>query len=224
MEPLDPNFNVQAGGQPRNHNSQGLWDPPKIRTAYRAHPGVLYRWSGGSVSAISANEQMQHQDLEVFGAATVFTHWPDSDHLLAVNFDARRRTVATNGGWRPLSFEHQGTGSPNRIRAFVNPYATKRQLPAPCPNLVPDILPRGYGWQPPANQNGHSPTSTSPSAFAGLVGKLPILIAIAAFSCPRAHVPQVLTTSIRPHSWQQHHHGNGRSRLCSARMFLFASC
>ena len=46
---------------------------------------------------------------------------------------------------------------------------------------------------------------------AGLIGKLPLLIAIAAFSAPRAHLIDVLTNCIRPSEWRPHAFPSGRN-------------
>ena len=202
---MRPNFQVQE----QHTNLHGFWDPPNIRTAYIRSPPALYRWAGGRVLPVAGSDQVQLHASDVFRAATMFTQRPGTGHLLAVNFDAERKTVRESGGWRPLSFDHKRIDATNRVVSLISPAADEAQLPAPCSNGLTQLLPSCYHWQAQPDQHGHS--VPCPDTSAGLAGKLPILIAIAAFSAPEAQVRQALMTCIQPRGWQRHQYANGRS-------------
>ena len=83
-------------------------------------------------------------------------------------------------------------------------------LAAPGPaRWIPRLLPAVYDWQPELNSSGqrtcHTPTS------AGLIGSLPLLISLAAFSAPQASLVQTLTGSIAPGVWRPHTLDSGRT-------------
>lgn len=58
---------------------------------------------------------------------------------------------------------------------------------------MPQLLPSVYDCQ-----------TENPRAQAGLIGSLPLLIALAAFSAPPAALGTVLTSCLRPRSWRTH--------------------
>ena len=208
IEPVEPNFQAQS----RRTSAQNFWEPPNIRQAYRRFSRPLYRWKGGYVSSIPASEQAQLQTAKIFRAATVFTQSPGTDHLLAVNIDAQRRSVGSDRSWRTLSFDYRRIGSSNQYRFYVCPEAPRARLSTPGPaNWMPQLLPTCYN--PPVQPNPQGQVVAATHVNAGLIGKLPILIALAAFSAPCNQQQQVLMSSIRPNAWHPHSYAPGRGEL-----------
>ena len=79
--------------------------------------------------------------------------------------------------------------------------------PAP-PHWIRLLLPCVYDYQPISDNDGH-PTEQPPRS-GGLVGKLPLLIGLAAFSAHPAELVSTLTQCIRPNRWISHSHQSGR--------------
>ncbi|CAF9930660.1 hypothetical protein IMSHALPRED_008245 [Imshaugia aleurites] len=128
-------------------------------------------------------------------AATVFTQNPDTPHLLAVPFDAQStHAYENNGGWRPLAFRHVRIGNTQRAYSAVTTYGDRQHIAARgSPHWMPQLLPSVYDFQ-----------TGSPRIQAGLIGSIPLLIALAAFSAPPAALGAVLTRCVRPSAWQPH--------------------
>ena len=61
------------------------------------------------MALIAEVDIIQRMNLEQYRlkAATVFSQFPNTHHLLAVSFDAQTRSVMeSQEGWRVLSFHH----------------------------------------------------------------------------------------------------------------------
>ena len=205
VDSLLPNFDAE----PYRATQQGTWDPPNKSHLYTRKNGDLYRWLGGRVQLVPPDDRVKGiKALTKFGAATVFTTNPN---LLAVNFDAGEAHVCSNGGWRPLSFKHYGSSaeSPKRYLSFVDPEALHPRMPAPgAAHWTPQLIPHVYNWQEQSNSQGLP--SAPPRINDGLVGKLPVLIAIAVFSAPSRKMNDVLTNHIWPNQWRLHNYASGR--------------
>ncbi|KAL8950383.1 MAG: hypothetical protein Q9222_003581 [Ikaeria aurantiellina] len=128
-----------------------------------------------------------------FETATIFTQFDDTHHLLAVLFDAEQEHVVEHpGGWKVLSFDHIPQDI-QRTYSSVDILGDKKQLAARgSADWVPQLVPEIYNYD--ATQN---PIRT---ASAGLIGKLPILFALPAFSARPERLSQVLTGHMRPNS------------------------
>ncbi|KAI4124599.1 MAG: hypothetical protein LQ338_004718 [Usnochroma carphineum] len=201
-----PNAGASAQEQPRRTGGDGnnFWAPPNRKNAYhRNETGAkLFRWRGGTMREIPYGQP----GLSSYGAATVFGQHPDTDHLLAVDFDAETRDVAEQyGGWKVLSFNHQFLlGPPESYYSFVSLTGQEQLLAAPgSPKWMPELLPKIYDY------DSRRQTSNIPKS-AGLIGQLPILFALPAFSAPPGKLSDVLTNSMRPNRWE--HHGRPHSR------------
>lgn len=171
------------------------------------------------MTAIAANDPVRRLSLTPHSVATVFTQCPDTPHLLAVNFDAQTRDVREQqGGWKVLSFRHIEK-DPNNTYSSLDLLGDQAHLAAHgSQNWVPQLLPNVYDYQE-VDLLGRpiSPKTRS----AGLIGSLPLLIALAAFSAPQDVLADALR-SIQPGEWHPHGHPSGRSEYDSSYTLAFA--
>ncbi|KAL9007911.1 MAG: hypothetical protein Q9173_006908 [Seirophora scorigena] len=179
-------------------NGNTFWAPPNIKTAYHrdSTKAKLFRWKGGRVTEISNDTSSIGS---VYRAATVFTQYPDTHHLLAVEFDAETKNVYEEpGGWKVLSFKHiHGPGTQNTWRSSIALFGDAQQLAAPgSSQWMPQLVPKIYDYDP-------GQATTIPRS-AGLVGNLPILFALPAFSAMPDMLSAVLTWHLRPNTWVPH--------------------
>ncbi|KAI4279707.1 MAG: hypothetical protein L6R38_004961 [Xanthoria sp. 2 TBL-2021] len=140
-----------------------------------------------------------------YGMATIFTQWRDTNHLLAVTFDAEEKDVAEEyGGWKVLSFHHiPQPGTQGTYYSSVDVAGDQRQLAAPGPSAwIPQLLPTIYNY----DSNPYLPQPVS----AGLIGNLPLLFALPAFSAQPQQLSYVLTNFMQPNRWQRHQLPHGR--------------
>jgi len=141
-------------------------------------------------------------------AATIFSQKDDTDHLLAVDFNALLRDVATyDPGWRVLSFDHMPKPNTNATYSSINILGGQKHLAARgSPAWMGQLMPHEYDYQ--RTENGHPVPSTTTSA--GLIGSLPMLVGLAAFSAPKDSLTAVLSSSIIPRTWRRHSLPTGR--------------
>ena len=146
---------------------------------------------------------INHPVGSLYSAATVFTQNPDTPHVLVVPFDAQTRHAYQNpGGWKPLAFHHVRVNNTQHTYSYVSATGDRQHIAAPGSlHWMDQLLPRVYDYQ-----TGSSRTQ------AGLIGSIPLLIALAAFSAPPAALSPVLTTCVRPRAWRPHqfHFPDGR--------------
>ena len=199
IEPLAPNYQAQ----PPRHGPHNYWAPPNIKTGYTRGPSSLFRWVGGVMAPVAANDPVRHSLHQIYSAATVFTQNPDTPHLLAVPFNAQITHASENpGGWRPLTFHHVRIANTQRAYSAVSTVGDRQHIAAPgAHHWMPQLLPGVYEYQ-----------TGSPRIQAGLIGSLPILIALAAFSAPPTALAIVLTNCLQPRVWRPHqwHYPAGR--------------
>lgn len=200
---LEPNYQAQ----PVRHGPHGYWAPPNTRNGYNRKKGPLFRWMAGEMTYVTFNDPVAGSLHQTYGAATVFTQNPDTPHLLAVPFDAQLTNANQNsGGWRPLVFHHVRRGNTQHTYSAVSTIGDSQHIAAPGPpRWMPQLLPMVYDYQ-----------TGSPRIQAGLIGSIPILIALAAFSAPPAALVAVLTNCVRPGAWRPHeyHFPAGRKFGC----------
>ena len=191
IDRLEPNYQAQ----PAQHGSYGYWSPPTIRIGYTTRSRSVFHWRGGTMTQIAAHEEVGHPLGQFFSAATVFTQNPDTPHLLVVPFDARRGDVAGYpGGWRPLTFRHVRIPNTQHAYSAVSANGDRQHIAARgSPRWMPQLLPRVYDDQ-----------SRSTRIQAGLIGSIPLLIALAAFSAPISFLPSMLTNCLRLQRWHPH--------------------
>ncbi|KAI9707574.1 MAG: hypothetical protein M1836_000535 [Candelina mexicana] len=192
IDPLEPDFSVQGRlGYPR----LGFWQPPTVRRAYTRTTGEFYRWKDGTIA--SATDINLTTLLYSFRTATVFSQETDTSHLLAVEYDATAENVAGNlkGEWQPLSFQQK------RDYSYINCHGDMTLLPFPgSATWMPQLVPSCYNCR------------ETDRAAAGLVGKLPLLISLVAFSCSPEplYVDYVLKHHVLPREWRPHNYPSGR--------------
>lgn len=147
------------------------------------------------MTVVATNDSVGRSLRQTHSAATVFTQNPDTPHLLVVPFDAQlTHAYQNNGGWRPLCFRHVQINNTEHTYSAVSAIGDRQHIAAPgSHHWMPQLLPKVYDYQ-----------AGSPRIQAGLIGSIPLLIALAAFSAPPAALMGVLTTCIRPRQWQPH--------------------
>ena len=185
----------------------------------------LYRWERGVVTPTENDAALQPANLQQywFDAATVFTQMPDTPHMLAVGFDAETENVRDRTTWRPLSFNHVRIGyNTPETYSSVSTLGSEQHLAAPgAPQWVPQLLPEIYNYRPERDHEGRiiPPRLTS----AGVIGSLPLLLALAAFSGPASHLNPILTRSLAPGAWIRHPYPrDGKTPLL--RYYVGANC
>ena len=166
---------------------------------------------------VASHDLVNHPVGQIHSAATVFTQNPDTPHLLVVPFDARRRDVLTYpGAWRPLTFRHIPIQNTQHTYSAVLANGDQQHIAAGgSPRWMPQLLPRVYDDQ-----------SRSTRIQAGLIGSIPLLIALAAFSAPVSYLQSLLTTCVKPQQWQPHQYPYpaGRTLGCSMSFQYQAHC
>ncbi|KAL9612697.1 MAG: hypothetical protein Q9167_002733 [Letrouitia subvulpina] len=185
-----------------------FWSPPNIRSAYlRPKANVkTFRWYGGRMTVMELPPK-----APPYQVSTVFTQYPDTPHLLPVGFDAEKRNVSElPGGWKPLSFRHHSAAISNRNGTYssVETFGDRQKLAAPgSPDWIPQLLDTIYDYKSTLDARGEPIPPNTESA--GLIGNLPILLAMAAFSTPENRLVQVMTENIRPGKWIHHTYPDG---------------
>ena len=89
----------------------------------------------------------------------------------------------------------------DRLYSLVDLQGDEQQLAAPVPQeWINKLIPCIYKY------DERSPPTPE---FAGLIGDLPLLLALAAFSAPPEQLNSVLTQNIQPGVWLPHTHRHG---------------
>lgn len=174
------------------------WTPPTIRNAFISGELNLFLWSGGRICPIGSASPL----VASFESATVFTHMNYTGNLLAVELDAQEIDVAnTEQGWRELSFHHEQEANSGLTYSYVDVLGPEEKIAAPSKHLTTQLLPSLYNCE-----------QADPSVIhAGLIGSLPILLAMAAFTAAPDQLSTVFTQHVQPGIWQNHQHlGFGR--------------
>ncbi len=167
-------------------------------------PTLLLRWEGGRIIIVPANDPIRNIDLDryVYRAATIFTQYPDTPHLLAVPFDARTRSVNSFGrDWQRITFNHNPVAnSSNAYYSYISDRGAEQRIAAPgSPHWIHQLLPVWYDCT-----NAQHVARTQ----AGLIGELPLLFALASFSAPPTSQASLLN-SIAPGAWHPHGQSTG---------------
>ena len=193
IDRLEPNYEAQTV----QYGPHGYWSPPTIKTGYTTKSRSLFRWRGGTMTHVASHDLVNHPVGEIHDVATVFTQNPDTPHLLVVPFDARRRDILTfPRAWRPLTFRHIPIQNTQHTYSAISANGDQQHIAARgSPRWMPQLLPRVYDKQS---------QSRSTKIQGGLIGSLPLLIALAAFSAPVSFLQSVLTNCVRPGRWQPH--------------------
>ena len=203
IEPINPDYSYN--GQSIRHASGGYWVPPNRTNGLTKGQGhtLLLRWEGGRTTIVPANNLIQGADLNryIYRAATIFTQYPDTPHLLVVPFDAWIRSVqGYERGWQHITFDHNQVGNSNAFYSYISDLGAEPRIAAPgLPNWIDQLVPAWYDCDP-----RHASRTQ-----AGLIGQLPLLFALAAFSAPPKSLG-VLLSSMQPGKWMHHDLPTGR--------------
>lgn len=196
-EPLAPDYSKQS----RRFISDGgglVWVPPSRRDAYLRddHGARLFRWRGGRMIDITTEALIK--DYTLHSVATVFIQRRDTANILVVPFDARKKDVAENsGGWKDLSFEFTPQKLSWRSYAAVTLASGRRRIALPYQSPWMELLPATY-FHNDRNSMVRSRTKI------GLIGSLPVLFALPAFSAQPDQLSNVLTNCMQPNKWVEH--------------------
>ena len=193
IDRLEPDFQEQSA----LHGTNGFWFPPTIRTGYIKKSSTLFHWKSGNMTHIETHDVSHHRLGQLYSAATVFTQWPDTPHLLVVPFNAQIRHVCQySRGWKPLTFRYVQIENTQHIYSALSANGDRQHIATlGSSHWMPQLLPKVYDDQ-----------SRSTKQQAGLIGNIPLLIALAAFSAPTSFLSSVLTNCVRLGLWQQHQH------------------
>lgn len=184
---LDPDYAIQ----PYQQSTRFHWMPPTKRNAFKSGELYLFRWSGGGIQEIGRASSLGAH----FDSATVFTHMVDTGHLLVVELDAQEIDVAsTEQGWRELSFRHEQEGNSGRTYSYVEALGPEEKIAAPSSHLTTQLLPPMY----------HCLQADPSVTNAGLIGSLPILLAMAAFTAAPDQLATVFTQYVKAGVWHNH--------------------
>ncbi|MCJ1293738.1 hypothetical protein MMC34_005293 [Xylographa carneopallida] len=190
IDSLSPNWAALGPQQ----DEIGRWIPPFHWNAYHAADGNLYRWRGGRIT-----HAPQATPGAKYSSVTVFTQYPDTQHFLAVPFDARTQNVVENNGWRSLGFHHVEVheDGPQYSELDFDPPSPEHHLVAPGPSgssWVNELFTEQY------RHNINSDPNPPPES-AGLIGKLTLILALVAFVRPLADLHTSLTAHVAPRQW-----------------------
>lgn len=139
-----------------------------------------------------------------------FTIYLDESHSFwIVPFDATRHSVVANQyDWRELSFCHNDSYTPNSTYAcYGGEYpqlCSQRRSQLWPPVLFPLRYHVPYEQIKPDDE----------LQYGGLIGELPILLALIAFSVPSTEVNDILPQCIGQVPWQVHSRALGRGCKC----------
>lgn len=163
----------------------------------------MLRWVGGRITTVQPNDQIRTTNLDgyVYHAATVFTQHPDTQRLLTVPFNARIRNVhPTFGrGWQAIRFNHNQVGNSNSYLSYISHRGAEPSIAAPrSQRWIPELLPLWHDCDP----------RHATRFQAGLIGELPLLFALAAFSVPPT--PGFPLNSMAAGAWNSHGQDTGR--------------
>ena len=189
------------------HSRPSRWAPSHRSTNFISSCGTLYRWRNGRVQPVYLGDPALQFHPSLFRSATVFTQRPDTHHVLAVEYDVRTRSVSeAEGGWQELGFSHS---------APSNGYAySYLQIAGDEPHVAAS---GNSAWMQEVLTSQYRFDQTNPplsqSTRTGLIGRLPLILALVAFSCPAGDLDRVLQRSLRPGQWLPHRLPHGRKLL-----------
>ncbi|KAL8632951.1 hypothetical protein Q9189_001360 [Teloschistes chrysophthalmus] len=191
------------------HGNDSRWKPPNIRNAFIRHqtPPMIIRWEGGKATEPSKDDICRKTKMKLYDAATIFAQ-SETDDFWAVPSDAETQDVKEHyGGWKVLSFDHerqQGTNTNSTYSSISTAGDQSRLAACGSPEWMSQLLPRVYDYDSVRSDQ-------EPATSAGLIGSLPLLFALPAFSAPPGHVAEVLTEHLRPNRWNPHNREHGRT-------------
>ncbi len=191
-----------------------MWDPPKTKEELEVANPLLYRWTGGEAATLTRQSLPRQFEFKRHSVASVFVQ-TESRHLLCTNINAAEVDVKNSKNatkWSRLFFDHERNAQDRSEYFTALVFAGGQELTAApmSSNCMPQLIPDVYNNENSTRKN------------AGVIGKLPLLIALAAFSARREHLREVLTRSLRPGRWVLHGHESGRRTFVPHRKPFFS--
>ena len=191
IDHVEPNFQAQG----RQSYDDGGWKPPTWAVGLRTvEHGRLYRWQSGVASPISQTDAaytaiVQNPVGYQYSTATVFTQAPSSQEFLAVNFDARWKNIDPDHRWEKLMFRH--VPSPAGQEYYYSDLGIGSLRNSHFLATLSNA-----DWQhdlfPAAMHCDGNHAFANGRRNAGLIGELPYLLAVIAFSGPRQNLLNIL--------------------------------
>ena len=191
--------------------SQGFFLPPNQGKGYDSRLSHCFRFHHAVFTPCPVNDQVHSHDMAVHNVATVFSQAMSTDHFSMVPLDARIRDKSDRRyDSSKLSFDHKRR---NNFSSFASLEGSciPEGLPAPAPPGWDQLIPKAYCYQ---DVDGNGKRIKPGTDFAGLIGKLPLLVALVAFSAVPDKLSEVLVNHIIGGKWIPHTYDTGREFLC----------
>ena len=196
IDPIAPYYDCQ----PENRWEDRNWIPPTVPGAIATTHTQWYQWGAGGVTPAENIGSASHDT-----PSSLFYN-SESSQFLGVPFDCRvqsvQESIKINGnGWRRLMFRHKfypkNAPRPLSILGFDEEHHVLASRVKP--SWMPELLPESFRQnQPEIGNNAVENQST------GLTGKLSLIIALIALSCPPDRVLETIKTSFKPPYWYTH--------------------
>ena len=213
LQEIEPNYENHA---PRNVG--GHWAPPIRRSGIKArgHPH-RFRWRSGTPEALTAAQFTNlTQGRTPFDVATMFA---TNGKFRAVPFNASTTSVQSHnlGDYKEVEFQYVRLGpsaQPLQLYSQVEFAGAHARLAASGQShWIRDLFPEAYHWRA---QDASFANATN----AGLIGRLSMILALAAFSCPVQSVGYVISNCLRHKEWRHHNSPHGRTRAAHGRIVI----
>ena len=198
IDRLEPTFAFQAPLV----NFYG-WTPPLRGDQYNRWSGILYRWQDGVVTPVLQQEPISSSILNSssplhYSSASIFSQYPDGTQFFAVNFDVTQTTEFDH--WFSPGFHHLSVRGQENLKYSYLDFVTENSCLA-----APDWSPNNWMSNLFPDQFRYRSDNTEPVPnSAGVLGKLPLLLGFAAFSCREDHLDHVLRNSLQFKRWIPH--------------------
>ena len=176
-------------------SSHNNWDPPIRKNQFSKSDRCRFRWQNGSLSVLGSDDPIMRQQWTRRSTASVFPQ-SAAGQLLIVNIDVTEQDVSESyyGRWTALNFRHiKVEGSKRSYYSYLDFVADQAVTAARVRNhVVPQLLPEIH------NSRDHR------REHAGLIGKLPLLVAIAALSGATNVRNAIMRACVQPSRWARH--------------------
>ena len=145
IDSLVPNYQAQL----TRRGPYPFWYSPTMMNECTQTTSTLFHWRGGIMTQVSANDPVGNALNHAHSAATLFTLYPDTPHLLVIPFNAQLKHARRNvGGWRPLTFRHVRINNTQHSYSAVSADGDRRHIAAQgSPHWMPQLLPKIYNDQ-----------------------------------------------------------------------------
>ena len=192
-----------------------IWVPPNRKNDLYPRPTdpidepiFKYNHQSGTVTIIDKSTYPRASELNtkstcpwMYRTYTMFMQ-QNNGSIVAVNFDARRKDVRESdiADWREIGFHHPTSNT--AVYSYLDVPGEYAHLAKGASNAnntwVTQLFPQQYQCFPMADPQYHN------LRHAGLIGRLPLIIGLAAYSCGPSQVAHVLTHCFKRGRWVYH--------------------